>query len=240
MSENTVSTTPLTREQLEAALNQMKEWYPEEAQKIDEHKETVIAHLADNVEIPASDPIREETAAPQPMREETAAPQPMRAQTQSVGITLSPCVIQAAEFCAEAGTFIVTIAGMVTAGRFNTAIDRWITSAFAETPAYVKKITPLIKVFTEAEGKLAKAKALAPIAQELWNTGVFKVTFDIVKNNSTYLDWLIDGAIAIGQIIVWVASEFIAAIAEFAVAIMSAVHLLRSGKEACDACFARN
>jgi len=230
MSENTLSATTLTREQLEAGLNQLKEWYPAEAEKIDQHKETVLAHLTDGVEIPANDPIREETAAPQALI----------LQAPSDGISLSPCAKQAADFCAEAVTFMVTVAGCITASRFTTAYDRWIGSAFVETPAYVKKITPLIKVFVEADGKFAKAKALAPIAQEFWNTGIFKAGFDILKSRSSYLDWLVDGTIAIGQIVVWVASEFIAAVAEFAVVIMSAVHLFLSGKEVCSVCFAKN
>jgi len=127
------------------------------------------------------------------------------------------------------------VAGAWTASRFTNLIERKLPKIF-ESEKYVREITPLLKELNEAEGKIGKAKAFAPIAKKLWDIGVIGVVFDVIKQNSTKWDWLIDGAIALGQIIIWVASEFIAAIAEVAVVILSAVHLLRTSVQSWGVC----
>lgn len=214
-----------TREQIEVGLDQLKSWYPEEAERIDHYREDVLAHLVDGVELPADHPIWSEEHAVQP-------------QFDEVELSLSPCLTQVAEVAVEAGTFIVSVAGFVTAARFRTMFERGIVASLGvHTAEYERAITPLLKAFNEANGALAKAQAFAPIAQSLWNLGAIQVIFDVIKNQSTWAEWILDGAIALGQIVIWVVSEFFAAVVEFIVVILSATHLLLSIRDAFQVCF---
>ncbi|OUR90315.1 hypothetical protein A9Q87_13555 [Flavobacteriales bacterium 34_180_T64] len=224
MNETNRNPNNLTREQLEVGLNQMKEWYPEESEKIDKHRDVILSHILDGVEIPKDNPIWNEKAT------STSKPE----EVDSSAIT--PCIRQIAAFGGEALVFTATVAGAVTAGRFSKFIDRAIESMFFKSEKYVRGITPLLEAFNAAEGSVAKATSFAPIAKKFYDFGFFQVLFDTMKDNSHWYDWVIDGAIALAQIIIWVASEFIAAIAEIALIILSAVHLLFTGVEAIQIC----
>src|SRR5690606_34166093 len=139
-----------------------------------------------------------------PVRNEEHTTQPT-IRTVSDELTVSPCIQQIAGFGVEGGTFVATVAGAVGAARFKKYMDRAILSMFFETPKYEREIVPLLRPFIAADGKVAKATAFVPIARKFWEFGIIRVCFDIIKSRSSYLDWLVDGAIALAQIVVWVA-----------------------------------
>lgn len=213
----------LTRQQLSAGLDELQKWYPEESARIERYRETILAYAVDGVAIPADHPIFREKRA--------ASTEALKGE-----IALSPCARHIAGALAEAATFIIIVAGFVTARRFSKAIDRWVSKAFFEVEEYETGFMQVLKALNKAEGAWNKAEALAPVAMELWQKGLLRAALDAIKENATVADWIITGAIVVAQVGVWLGTEFLAAVAEFAVVILSATHLALSVSDAVQVC----
>lgn len=224
MKKNDRNPNNLTREQIEIGLAQLKKWYPGEANNIDIYKHTILANIIDGVEIPSDDPIWDVDHIS--MTDITKDETPM----------LSPCLKQIAECGVEGVMLLFLVAGCLNAERFNKFFLRRVGVLLDGKLEYVREITPLLEKFNEAEGAVDKATAFAPIAGKLNGFNLVKVCFDIMKSKSSWADYVLDLAGVIAQIVIWVGSEFIAAIAEFALVILGAAHLTSSSIDAAKVC----
>lgn len=214
----------INEEQLEHGITQLKKWYPDEADKIDRYKKTIIDYHIYGVDIPSEHPIWQENHATAPKIIPPGS------------VILTPCHRGEVAALTESITFLFMVAGFLSAGRLSVALDRYITSALFEVAKYESEIQPLLTTFAKATGSLEKANALAPIAAKLWGYGILRGSFDVIKAESTWAEWLLDASIGVAQITVWAASEFVAAVAELAAVILSAVHLILTIEEAVKVC----
>ncbi len=215
---------PVTRQQLEIGLKQLKEWYPQEASLFDQHKAVVYDHLLNRTEISLSDPLWS--------AQHIVKPQEITVKA----VSLSQCQRDLIDCTVEGITFAFTVAGFFRADRFGKWLDRYVTSIFFDVPKYEREIQPLINVLAAAEGATAKAKAFVPIADKIWKYGLFRGSFDVIKGKSTWGEWFVSTLAVIGQIVIWAGTEFIAAVAEFALLILSAIHMLLTVRDTVKAC----
>ena len=191
----------------QAALNEMMQMVPEEAEQIAQYSAQLRAHVVEAQEPSAS--VLDIDYVVQP----TDPPATRSAATK--------CATAVVRCCVDVTLVAASIAGLRAA---NTR--RLIDAAIRAVDGVpLRGLQHLVFQYKATVGAWEKAKIAFKILGGFWNAGGLRAVMRALRDELTWWDWIVTGAIIIAQIIAWVVSDGLAFVAEVALVILSAVNL---------------
>ena len=211
-SKLAMSKGKLTREQVNAAVDTLGKWFPEEASKLTKHCEAIVDHIVRGTE-PASG-------------------HPLAIMKQETFPGLTPCQEACGIVTVDAVMFAFGLVGLRVSNeeRISRAIIRELGG---ET---LRGFAREIQEFSEADSAMNKAKVLYTLMGQIKRASGFNAFFKVIKDDMTWWDWIKTCVIAVAQITAWFATDGIAFIAEAALSIMDAEQLIEDAVKAVKAC----
>jgi len=209
----------IDKNQIESAINKLIELFPEEAGNFKYSKALIIKNILNSTpELPSAF-IQIKHSTP---KEGIKLVQP----------EITPCEKAIGLVVLDTIMFAFGLVGLHISNqeRLEAALIRELG------PTVLKGFASSIRNFSDAEGSMAKSKALFSLMGEIWKAGGFKAAFKIIKKEMSWWEWAKTGIIAIAQITAWFATDGIAFIAEAALSIMSAEQLIEGSLKVAKSC----
>lgn len=217
-----------TREQITEALDTLGKWFPEEAPKLVKYREAVVDHIFRGTDPAPGSPLASLTHEHAP---EAAAPDAAELAAAVPG--LSPCTEACLMATTQAVLFVFGLVGLHVSNQERIA-RALLRELGQET---LRGFDRAILAIKEADGAMAKAKALFKFLGQVWKAGGFKAAFKAAKSEMSWWDWTKTAITAVAQITAWFASDGAAFIAEAVLNIMSAVQLIEACNKVAKECF---
>ncbi|MCG7535472.1 Vps62-related protein [Pseudoalteromonas sp. OOF1S-7] len=212
-SDKDVISLGFKEETANQALNEIADWFPEDASTIATHREHLVNHLVNNTPLPTSSSLYHQT------------------------VVMDPEIFNQPEFaawqfteCDELGAIVGFDAMMFTIG----AVGLHVSNSERVTRAFLREIGPdtlrglsrQIHNFNAAVGRFDRARSLFGLVGSIYNAGGFKAIFKVIRSEMSWWDWIKTGIVSIAQLIAWFATDGVAFVAEVALTIMSGEQLL--------------
>lgn len=209
-------------DEISHALGQIEEWFPEEHQSIEHHRESILRNIRDMTD-PEPDSALLTVTFGAARADEQDLP-----ETQ----TFSPCVIACGVCAVNGAAFAVGLLGLRIANQKRLAelLPRQMG------PSALRGLHSVINDFKNAPGAFAKARALFSIVSGVYTAGGFKAVFKVLKEQMSWWEWLKTGVSMVAQIVAWVATAGAAFIAIAALTVLSAIALVESAIDAVRKC----
>jgi hypothetical protein len=199
------------RSQIDAALNTFCSEFPEEAPKLQEHRGAIIeAILADCK--PAID---------SPLHRLEFVPSYLARNLEREA--LSPCTEAIAVVAVDTVFFVLGMLGLHASNQQRMGRVVWQQLGGKTLLGFQREVQAL----DEADGAIAKAKALFSLVKHLKNAGAFTAVWTELKNEMTWWQWTKSGILSVAQFTAWFATDGVAFIAEAALLVMSATQLIQ-------------
>ena len=209
----------LNTNQLNEALNQLADWFPEEATNLKNNRDAIIKCILEGTEpTPGSKLLSLKSSA---AHEPPAALPPLTPCEEAIGVVIVDAVM-----------FLLGLVGL------HVSNQQRIARALLKnlSPDTLRGFLRDIRNFNEATGALNKAKALFKLLGGIYKAGCLRAVFKVLKEEMTWWEWVKTGMIAVAQIMVWFATDGVAFVAEAALSIMSAESLIEDAIKADKVC----
>ncbi|NCD70263.1 CVNH domain-containing protein [Mucilaginibacter agri] len=244
--------TPLNQESIQNALDQLRNWFPEQASAIKKYNDELVDNILKDTEPDPNSPLGK--IAELPVSEvsiESAPANKMAATVQALKLPgkivsdstddelfsfstgFTPCEFAVGKAMVSAGFFVLSMVGIN-----GSAHERVVYSFLQEFRPVADKFMRLFNSFDAAVGFYEKAKVFFKIAGGLYKASCLKMLIKTWAEEANWFDWASTAAIAIAQFTVWFATEGIAFIAEVALLLASAGFLIADIVKAVNVCTA--
>lgn len=249
-----MANTPLTPESVQNALTQLSQWFPEQANTINQYQGEIAQNILNNTaplpgsalsQIPApATPAASAPAVNPAMTAATAAfmipghavPQAADLEMFAVSDIFTPCEEAIGLVLVDVGFFMLSLAGLQATANLN--VTRALLSEIG--PAPLNGFLSMIQNFRAAPTAYAQAKVIFSIGGALWKVSGFSIILKAWKDQATWFDWIKSGVVAVAQLIVWFASDGVAFIAQAAIAMANAANLIADVVKAVQICTSNN
>jgi hypothetical protein len=251
----------LNQESIENALDQLSQWFPEQAANINKYEDQLVQNILDNTTPEANTPlgklaVKSVADAALPVVNPAVAAAANSKTAKDIqgmvipGVALSqfednelldlsflytPCNLAIAGALVNSGFFVLSLVGLRA-----SATDKLTRLFLEELGPSINGFARLLENFKTAEGTYEKAKAFFKIAGGLYKASGFKVLIKAWAEQAEWYDWVVTGALAIAQLTAWLATDGIAFIAEVALSLGSAGAMVVSIANAVNTCMANN
>lgn len=237
----------MTEDELNKGLEQLMEWFPDEAPQLREYKHVVVVNLFRRTRPSPDAPVMQVKFASPTRGErhpdcsveywgESEAPEIRLLQTEKMTEEMTSeaqCITKILIFCVQVVFFALGLAGLKIFGQ-PKGIAKAVGKQLSDKSIHGLK--QLVDKFNEAESALGKARALFGILDGFRNIGGVTAVVHEIANHMSFWDWVTTGVVAVAQITAWMATGGLAFIAKAALSVMSAVELIKAGDQVSKCC----
>ncbi|RFZ92301.1 hypothetical protein D0C36_12765 [Mucilaginibacter conchicola] len=244
--------TPLNPESIQNALNQLRDWFPEQAATLKKHNDELVQNILKDTEPDPNSPLGK--LAEQPANV-VVIPTPSAANAKTAQLVQSmvipgakitelsdeelfditklytPCTKAVGKAMLSSGLFVLSMVGIRT-----SASDRMYHAFLAEFGPVADKFTRLFNDFDKANTAYQKGKLMFKIGGGLLKASCFKAILKSWAEEASWFDWVTASAFAIAQFTVWFATEGVAFIAEVVLLLANAGFLIKDIANAVSVC----
>ncbi len=212
----------LSKSQVQAALDVILQYAPEEAQNIEMFKPEIIDLITSNA-APATNSILSTV-----QYASVITPEMVMAENDM----LTPCMKAVGVVVVDVVFIVIGLVGIHAKATDKAAL--YIIKGIPDN-AFIG-LRRAMAAIQRAEGIIDNGKALASFFGALYKMGCLRMFFQYLKNEMRWWEWLKTAIICIAQIIAWVATECVALAAEIALCVMQVEQTVEDVVKAVNTC----